>query len=279
MTAPPAGTAGGANGPLTSRGMIGAAIAPGNIVPGRGANCAHVVPPKGIADCGSDRLRLPRGRERVRASNNKDARGTPVRVLIDVLPSTSLRINTRPTDRPKADRKTSGGPAEAGGREACGPSVLSMWHSLACQRRTAQGWCGSPSGPSGQPRIVSTPPSPADPPEEPTRPLPPATPPPARVGDEREVAAPVEDPYRTELLLDQLRSLRTALAIVGLIAVAALAVAVYTVLTKEEESDTGAGASRQQVADLAGRVDALEADVKTGRPRTRSASSPTTSRP
>jgi predicted RNase H-like nuclease (RuvC/YqgF family) len=106
------------------------------------------------------------------------------------------------------------------------------------------------------------PPSPADPPEEPTRPLPPATPPPARVVDERRVAAPVEDPYRTELLLDQLRSLRTALVIVGLIAVAALAVAVYTVLTKEEESDTQAGASRQQVDHLTGRVDALESDVK-----------------
>ena len=83
------------------------------------------------------------------------------------------------------------------------------------------------------------------------------------MGVEREVAAPVEDPYRTELLLDQLRSLRTALAIVGLIAVAALAVAVYAVLTKDEVSDAGAGASSQQVADLDDRVDALEADVKT----------------
>ena len=83
------------------------------------------------------------------------------------------------------------------------------------------------------------------------------------MGVEREVAAPVEDPYRTELLLDQLRSLRTGLAIVGLIAVAALAVAVYAVLTKDEVSDAGAGASAQKVADLDDRVDALEADVKT----------------
>ena len=105
------------------------------------------------------------------------------------------------------------------------------------------------------------PPSSADPPEEPTRPLPPTTPPPARAV-EREVAAPVEDPYLTEVLLDRLRSLRAALVIVGLIAVAALGVALYSVLTKEEESDTGAGASRQQVADLADRVDALESDVK-----------------
>jgi len=109
---------------------------------------------------------------------------------------------------------------------------------------------------------MSMPPSPADSPEEPTRPLPPTTPPPARAVDDRAVAAPVEDPYRTELLLDQLRSLRTALAIVGVIAVAALAVALYAVITKEEESDTGAGASRQQVANLAERVDALESDVK-----------------
>ena len=110
---------------------------------------------------------------------------------------------------------------------------------------------------------MSTPPPTEDPAEEPTRPLPSATSPPARVGVEREVAAPVEDPYRTELLLDQLRSLRTALAIVGVIAVAALAGAVYAVLTKDEVSDAGAGASSQQVADLDDRVDALEADVKT----------------
>jgi uncharacterized protein YoxC len=106
------------------------------------------------------------------------------------------------------------------------------------------------------------PPSPADPPEEPTRPLPPTTPPRARVVDERAVAPLVEDPYRTEILLDQLRSLRTALAIVGIVAVAALGVALYTALTKEEESDAQAGASRQQVANLADRVDALESEVR-----------------
>jgi predicted RNase H-like nuclease (RuvC/YqgF family) len=106
------------------------------------------------------------------------------------------------------------------------------------------------------------PPSSGDPRDEPTRPLPPADPRPARVVDEREVAAPVEDPYRTEILLDRLRSLRTALVLVGLIAVAALGVALYTLLTKEEESNTRAGASRQQVSQLSDRVDALESDVK-----------------
>jgi cell division protein FtsB len=107
------------------------------------------------------------------------------------------------------------------------------------------------------------PPPSADPPEESPRPLPPTTPSPAGPVYEREVAAPVEDPYRTEILLDRLRSLRTALAIVGVIAIAALAVAVYTVLTMEEESDAGGGASRQQVANLDDRVDALEAEVAT----------------
>ena len=102
----------------------------------------------------------------------------------------------------------------------------------------------------------------ADPPEEPTRPLPPTTPAPAGSVYQREVAAPVEDPYRTEILLDRLRSLRTTLAIVGLIAVAALAVAVYAVLNMEEESDAGGGASGQQVANLDERVNALEAEVK-----------------
>ena len=129
--------------------------------------------------------------------------------------------------------------------------------TLACRRRTGVRFAIHAVW-AARIRVHAT-----SPPEEPTRPLPPATPAPAGVGVEREVAAPVEDPYRTELLLDQLRSLRTALTIVGVIAVAALAVAGYALLTKDEVSDAGAGASSQQVADLADRVDALEADVKT----------------
>src|SRR5688572_21591205 len=103
-----------------------------------------------------------------------------------------------------------------------------------------------------------SPPSP-DPPEGPRRPLPPTTPPPGGGAYEREVV--VEDPYRIEILLDRLRSLRTAVAIVGVIAVAGLAVAVYTLVTMEEESDAGGGPSRQQVANLDDRVDALEDEV------------------
>ena len=107
-------------------------------------------------------------------------------------------------------------------------------------------------------------PPPADPPEEPRRPLRPTPPPPAGAAYEREVVAPVEDPYRTELLLliDRLRSLRTWVAIVGVIAVAGLAVAVYALINMEEESDAGGGASRERVASLEERVDALEADVR-----------------
>jgi peptidoglycan hydrolase CwlO-like protein len=74
--------------------------------------------------------------------------------------------------------------------------------------------------------------------------------------------APVEDPMRIELLLDQLRSLRAALVVVAVIAVAGLAVAIYAELTKEEESDTHAGASRTRVVALSDRVDALESDLK-----------------
>ena len=92
------------------------------------------------------------------------------------------------------------------------------------------------------------------PPEEPTRPLRPTEP-----VYEREVVPPEADPA---LLLDRIRSLRTALVLVGLVAVAALGIAAYAVLTKEEESDTQAGASRESVSRLADRVDALESDVR-----------------
>lgn len=50
----------------------------------------------------------------------------------------------------------------------------------------------------------------------------------------------------------------------GLIAAAALAGAAYAIITKAEESDTRAGASRERVARLASRVDALESDVRDG---------------
>ena len=97
------------------------------------------------------------------------------------------------------------------------------------------------------------------PPEEPTRPLRPAGAPPQREPVyERDVAPPPEDP----LLLDRLRSLRSAVVLLGLIAVAALALAVYALLTKEEERDTRAGASRERVVRLSDRVDELESEIK-----------------
>jgi hypothetical protein len=135
-----------------------------------------------------------------------------------------------------------------------------LWSSVATrpERLTGVRFAADPPGTD----LVAMPPRSGDPPDGPTRPLPPTTPAAARPVYEREVAAPVDDPYRTEILLDRLRSLRTALAIVGVIAVAALAVAVYAVLTMEEETDAGGGPSRQQVADLDDRVDALEAEVE-----------------
>jgi hypothetical protein len=96
------------------------------------------------------------------------------------------------------------------------------------------------------------------PPEEPTRPLRPAGAPlPQEPVYEREVVPPAEDP----LLLDRLRSLRSAVVLLGLVAVAALALAVYALLTKEEETDTRAGASRERVVRLADRVRELESEV------------------
>ena len=85
-------------------------------------------------------------------------------------------------------------------------------------------------------------------------------------------------------LRDRLRSLQTALAFVGVLAAAALGVALWTLLSEDEEGD-GRGASPQRVSrlqdrvatleervgeratknsvsDLRGDVDALESDVK-----------------
>lgn len=105
---------------------------------------------------------------------------------------------------------------------------------------------------------VSIPP----PPDEPTRPLTPAQPIPERERvHEREYVAAADDP-RLDLLLDRVRSLRTAVALLGLVSLAALALGAYLLLTKEEEGDTRAGASRGSVASLEDRVDDLESDLR-----------------
>ena len=63
-------------------------------------------------------------------------------------------------------------------------------------------------------------------------------------------------PQETELR-DKLRSLQTALALVGVLAAAALGVALWTLLSEDEEGD-GRGASPQRVDRLQDRVEKLE---------------------
>jgi hypothetical protein len=108
---------------------------------------------------------------------------------------------------------------------------------------------------------VSLPPDP----DEPTRRLPPThrpdVPPPREY--EHEVAVTAGDDYVwREEILDRLNSLRTAVVLVGVLAVAALGVALWALLTQEEESDARRGASVQQVRDLEDRVDELERDIE-----------------
>jgi outer membrane murein-binding lipoprotein Lpp len=99
-------------------------------------------------------------------------------------------------------------------------------------------------------------------PDEPTRRLPPTervAPPPAY---EREVVATASDDYVwREEVIDRLGSLRTAVVLIGILAVAALGVALWALLTQEEEGDARRGASLGQVRDLNDRVDQLEQDL------------------
>jgi len=67
----------------------------------------------------------------------------------------------------------------------------------------------------------------------------------------------VEGPTREELL-DRLRSLRTALAIVGVLAIAALGVALYSLLSEDDDGDTRQGASPARVSALEDQVDELD---------------------
>ncbi len=105
--------------------------------------------------------------------------------------------------------------------------------------------------------------SPRDP-DEPTRRLPPTHGPPApppRV-HEREVAVePDDDIVWREEIVDRLNSLRTAVVLLGIVAVAALGVALWALLTQEEEDDARRAASAQQVRNLEERVEELEQDI------------------
>lgn len=102
-------------------------------------------------------------------------------------------------------------------------------------------------------------------PDEPTRRLPPTAPPdvPPRAAYEREVAVTTEaDLVWREEVLDRLNSLRNAMVLLGLVAVAALGIALWALLTQEEEGDARRGASVERVSDLEERVDELEQDVE-----------------
>jgi hypothetical protein len=101
-------------------------------------------------------------------------------------------------------------------------------------------------------------------PEPPTRRLPPQQPGPGRPPEqapggvhEREYVEE-EAPPPGEDLRDRLRSLQTALAVVGVIALAALGLSLYTLLSDDEEGDGRANASQQRVSNLEDRVDRLE---------------------
>ena len=95
--------------------------------------------------------------------------------------------------------------------------------------------------------------------QDPTRRLSPQQPAaPARTGVQTEYAsgpAPAEADLR-----DRLRSLQTALAFVGVLAAAALGVALWTLLSEDEEG-SGRGASPERVSRLQERVGSLEARV------------------
>jgi len=108
---------------------------------------------------------------------------------------------------------------------------------------------------------VSRPPDP----DEPTRRLPPTprpdAPPPREY--EREVAVTAgDDLVWREEIVDRLNSLRTAVVLLGILAVAALGIALWALFTQEEESDARPGASAEQVRDLEERVDELELDIE-----------------
>jgi outer membrane murein-binding lipoprotein Lpp len=107
---------------------------------------------------------------------------------------------------------------------------------------------------------VSLPPDP----DEPTRRLPPTHRPdplPPREY-EREVAVTGDDLVWREELIDRLNSLRNAVVLLGILAVAALGIALWALLTQEEESDARRGASVDRVRDLEDRVEELEQDVE-----------------
>lgn len=114
------------------------------------------------------------------------------------------------------------------------------------------------------------------PPDRPTQRLAPAPPPvePAPYYERERVVEPgvAADPLLLVRLEDAIHSLRTALMFVGVLAVAALGVALYAVLQEDsnDSASTGNAASDQRVSTLDDRVDRLSRQVQSARAAARS---------
>lgn len=111
-----------------------------------------------------------------------------------------------------------------------------------------------PSDGAGKDGPVSVDPPP---PDRPTRRLPPTP------AVEQERVLEVRDPGLLERLEESVRSLRTAVALVGLLAAAALGVAIYALM--EADEDSRGGASRERVSRLDDRVDRLSRQLQSTR--------------
>ena len=95
-------------------------------------------------------------------------------------------------------------------------------------------------------------------PDQPTRRIPPVQPPPAPVQGTPVVQ---DDRLVVAELADRVRSLRGWLALATVLALLALGLAAWALLTQEEEQDAQAGATREQVERLDARVDDLESRI------------------
>jgi len=102
------------------------------------------------------------------------------------------------------------------------------------------------------------------PPDRPTERLQPQPPPPRPPVVEERYVAPAADPNAILLRLeDAVNSLRTGLMIVGVIAVAALGVAIYALMADDDGgAGTGNAASDSRVSQLDDRVDRLSRQVQ-----------------
>lgn len=97
-----------------------------------------------------------------------------------------------------------------------------------------------------------------DPPDRPTRPLTPRPP----ASRERIAGAPVADAALIDWLHDSVRSLRTALALVGLLAVTALGVAIYALLAADDSGAGGSTGNSGRIGELDDRVDRLSRQLQ-----------------